>query len=427
MHFTNQMPLSFKKSNELESQARPLIAGFTQSMMKKPEQFSPGQFPVYLSSGQGARVTDVDGNEYIDFICGLAANTLGHNHPVVNSAIINSLSHGILHSLPAPIEIRAARLISQMIPGADMLRFFKTGADANSAAVRLARYCTEKEEIVTVGYNGWHDQYMFDTPGVPKALQALTHRLPLVLAEQEEEVFKLIERRGNKIAAIVLSLPYNRVVSREFLQNLRKLCSTHNIIFIWDEIVTGFRLALGGAQEFYGVGADLVTLSKGIAAGMPLSAVCGRSNLMEQMEKLQVSTTFGGEMLSLEVCAAVLDEYRKTDYIDHIAYLGRRLKDSANRISKQLDSPLKVVGYDPIPMFLFNPNPQVHAQLAAPFLAEMAKRGVVLRRDVNFICAAHTDEDIDYCINALEQSLAAMKNNGLFAVKLLEKQKLGEV
>ncbi len=418
--FNNVSDLTLIKSQKLEESGKKLVAGFTQTMMKKPEQFSPGHFPVYLKGGEGAIVKDVDGNEYIDFICGLAANTLGHNHPAVTQAITGNLDKGLLHSLPAPIEINAAKAIVNMVPSAEMVRFFKTGADANSAAIRLARYITKKDEILTIGYNGWHDHYMFDTPGVPKVLQELTHRMSLITDDNEQPIFDLLQQRGGKIAAVVLSLPYNRIVSPEFIQALRLLCTEKNVIFIWDEIVTGFRLALGGAQEFYGISADLVTLSKGIAAGMPLSAVCGKHELMKQMEKLQVSTTFGGEMLSLEVCTSVLDEYRKSDYIERIAYLGKRLKDSVNRISQSLDTPLRIVGYDPIPMFLFSNNPKDHVEFAIPFLNEMARRGVLLRREVNFICGAHTDEHIDHTINAVNASLSAMQDRGIFSEKSRE-------
>lgn len=416
----NEHTLNFTRSHTLAKKAEGIIAGFTQSMMKKPEQFSPGQFPIYLQSGDGAIVTDVDGNQYIDFICGLAANTLGHNHPATINAIKTNLPHGLIHSLPAPREIDAAQMLTDIIPGTEMVRFFKTGADANSAAVRLARFITSKEEILTVGYNGWHDQYMFDTPGVPSALQKLTHRASLAHPSDEADIIKHINEHGHRMAAILLSLPYNRELNRDFLQSLRDACTNNGVLFIWDEIVTGFRLSLGGAQEYFGVQADLVTLSKGIAAGMPLSAVCGKMVHMKNMEKLQVSTTFGGELLSLAVCCAALQEYQSTDYIQRITYLGKRLKDAINRISLSLGTPLQVVGYDAIPMFLFSKNPELHTQLATLFLGEMAKRNVLLRRDVNFICSAHTDEHIDHTINAALKSLQTMKENMMFTSPELE-------
>ena len=406
--------LNLTQSQALQAQGEHVIAGFTQSMMKKPEQFSPGAYPVYLAEGEGATVTDVDGNQYIDFVCGLAANTLGHNHPAVVTAIRDNLCKGIIHSLPTPIEVTTAQTLSNVIPNADLVRFFKTGADANSAAIRLARHVTGRDEIMTIGYNGWHDHYMFDTPGVPASIAALTHRMPLFTENDEAAILDKVVAQQDSLAAVLLSVPYNRVLETSFLQQLRHLCSEHGVILIFDEVVTGFRLAPGGAQEFFGVDADLVTLSKGIAAGMPLSAVTGKRTLMSQMAALQVSTTFGGEMLSLAVCDAVLKEYQRMDFCDHIAKLGARLKAEVNAIAQQLETPLSVVGYDPIPMFLFARDPQAHVKLAIPFLAEMAKRGVLLRREVNFICGAHTEAHITQTVSAVKASLMAMKAAGLF-------------
>lgn len=409
--------LKFTRSQELLAEGRELVAGFTQSMMKKPEQFALGRFPVYLQSGEGAEVTDVDGNRYIDYICGLGANALGHNHPAVVKAITDNLSSGIIHSLPTPVEITAARALTEIIPGAEQVRFFKTGADANSAAVRLARFITGKEKIVTVGYNGWHDHYMFDTPGVPQIIQRYTSRMPLFTPQDEQPLLDLINNESEQLAAVLLSVPYNRTLQSAFVNQLRDLCEAKGVLFILDEVVTGFRLALGGAQEYFNVRADLVTMSKGLAAGMPLSAVAGRRELMSQMEKLQVSTTFGGEMLSLEVCVAAIDEYRTSGYIQHIAELGRQLKNGVNAVTAELGTPLTVVGYDAIPMFLFSRNPQEHMKFAEPFVAEMAARGVLLRRDVNFISSAHTQAHIEHTIQAVRGALEAMQRAGLFAAE----------
>lgn len=409
--------LNFARSQALMAEGRDLIAGFTQSMMKKPEQFALGRFPVYLQSGAGAQVTDVDGNHYIDYICGLGANTLGHNHPAVVKAITDNLSSGIIHSLPTPVEITAARALTEIIPGAQQVRFFKTGADANSAAVRVARFITGKEKIVTVGYNGWHDQYMFDTPGVPEIIQRYTYRMPLFSAQDEQPLLDLITNEHAQLAAVLLSVPYNRPLQADYIKRLGDLCRAKAVLFILDEVVTGFRLALGGAQEYFDVRADMVTLSKGLAAGMPLSAVAGRRELMAHMEQLQVSTTFGGEMLSLQVCGCALNQYRNTNYIAHIANLGRQLQRGVNGVAAQLGSSLKVVGYDAIPMFLFSRNPQEHAALAEPFVAEMASRGVLLRRDVNFISSAHTQAHIEHTIAAVKDALAAMQRNGVCATQ----------
>lgn len=405
--------LRLDRSNELLAEARRLIPGITQSLMKRPEVFAPGAFPVYLESGEGALVRDVDGNQYIDYICGLGATTLGHNHPAVFNTILNRIGRGVLHSLPTEIEVSATRELVELIPGAEMARFFKTGADATSGAIRLARHVTGKERIVTIGYNGWHDHFMFDTPGVPKVLREYTYRMSLMAEADEQPLLDLIATKGDEIAAVLLSLPYKRCVSAEFLHTLRDACRAHGVLFILDEVVTGFRLALGGAQEYYGISADFVCLSKGIAAGMPLSAIAGPREVMSRLSELQVSTTFGGEMLSLEVCKAVLREYRSTDYIQRIAALGRRLRARINERAQEAGFPLRVVGYDAIPFLLFSEDLAVHTKLMEQFLGAMAKRGVLLRRDLNFICGAHTEAQIDFTAEAAFDSLLEMANRGL--------------
>ncbi len=398
--------LTLTRSNELLEEARRLIPGLTQSLMKRPEQFALGSFPVYIESGEGALVRDVDGNEYIDYICGLGANTLGHNHPAVADTIRDTLAKGVLHSLPTEIEITATQTLVDCIPGAEMARFFKTGADATSAAVRLARHITGKDRIAVVGYNGWHDHFMFDTPGVPAVLRDYTYRMPLMAERDEQPLLDLVAQRGSELALVLLSLPYKRCVSAEYLHTLRDTCRAHGVLFVLDEVVTGFRLALGGAQEFYGITADYVCLSKGIAAGMPLSAIAGPSELVGRLADLQVSTTFGGELLSLAVCQAALREYRETDYIARVAALGRRLREGINAYAEQHGHPLRVLGYDSIPFFLFSEDLATHAKQMERFLGAMARRGVLLRRDVNFISGAHTEAQIDHTIAAAREALA---------------------
>ena len=403
---------SFARSEALLAEARALVPGVTQSLMKRPEVFARGSFPVYLESGQGARVRDVDGNTYLDYICGLGANTLGHNHPAVVETIRERLSLGVLHSLPTPIEVEAARALVELIPGAEMCRFFKTGADATSAAVRLARHLTQRETVVTVGYNGWHDHFMYDTPGVPEALRGLTLRMPLMSETDEQPLLDLIAQRGSELALLLLSLPYNRVVSATFMHALRDACTRHGVLFVLDEVVTGFRVALGGAQAVYDLRADYVCLSKGIAAGMPLSAVAGPRGNLERMSELQVSTTFGGELLSLAVCQAVLRVYSQTDYIAHQATLGRRLARGINAAAERVGHSLRVVGWDALPFFLFARDMAEQSRLAEPFVGAMARRGVLFRRDVNFLSSAHTAADVDFTVDAAADALREIAARG---------------
>lgn len=401
--------LVLDRSMQLLEQARERVPGLTHSLMKRPEQFSPGSFPVFLQRGRGALVEDVDGQEYIDFIGGLGVNLLGHNHPAVTAAIRRALEDGLLHSLPTPVEVRVAQALTKIIPGAEMLRFFKTGADATSAAVRLARHLTGKPRILTVGYNGWHDHFMVDTPGVPPQVAELTTRVPLFTPPDEGALLQRIVDGAPGLAAVLLSVPYNRCLDRGFVHELRATCTAHGVLFVLDEVVTGFRLALGGAQEFFGVQADLVCLSKALAAGMPLSALVGPRRTLERLGELQVSTTFGGELLSLAVCEAVLEEYASNDPTPRIAALGRQLRDGIQASAEALGCPLRVTGYDAIPCFRFAPDPAEHARAMSVFQGLMARRGVLLRRDVNFVSAAHTEAQIAYTVDQAHAAMQEMK------------------
>ncbi len=401
----HRSPWPLTRSNALLHQAEHFIPGVTLSMMKRPEHFAPGRFPVFLQSGSGAVVSDADDNEYVDFICGLGANSLGHQHPVLKEALLGTLGHGLLHSLPHELEVACVKALVDIVDGAEMARLFKTGADATSAAMRLARALTGKERILTIGYNGWHDQFMFDTPGVPAALSALTTRLPLQRPEQEAQVLDTVSAQGEELAAVLLSVPYNRVLNRDFLVELRALCSESGVKLVFDEIVTGFRIALGGVQEYFGVAPDYACFSKAMAGGMPLSAVVGPRAALQHMERLQVSTTFGGELLSLSAALACMDFYQKQKVPEHLARLGNRLKSGVNALSEELGSPLRVVGYDAIPFFLFDQQMERHGELMQVFQGAMAEHGVLLRRDVNFLCAAHTDEQIEYTLEAARKAL----------------------
>lgn len=400
--------LRLDRSRQLQSRAKELIPGLTSSMMKRPEQFCEEIFPGYLRSGSGAEVVDVDGNRYIDFICGLGANSLGHQHPDVIKAIHGALEGGILHSLPVELELEVSEKIIELIPGAENVRFFKTGADATSCAVRLARVLTGRDAIITVGYNGWHDHFMYDTAGVPMAISKLSRRLPLFTPDDEEAFLELLLKEGSETAAVLLSVPYNRILSSGFLSEVRRICTDTGCILVFDEIVTGFRLARGGAQEFFNVKADLVCFSKAMAAGMPLSTIVGSKELMAPLGTLQVSTTFGGECLSLAVCSAALSVFRDTDVLQQQARLGAHLRSEINEVARLAGSSLKIVGYDPIPMWLFDSNPAKHVEKMKPFVGEMAKRGIILRRDVNFICAAHTEQHIEATVQAAKESLGAL-------------------
>lgn len=401
-------PLELTRSAVLRSKAETLIPGMTQTFHKRPESFAEGSFPAYVERGNGAVLWDADGNGYVDFVMALGAASLGYNHPAISNVIRERVGRGILLSLPTQSEITAASELVHAIPGVDMVRFLKTGAEACAAAVRLARHLTGREQILMAGYHGWHDQLIGPSTGVPASDAALGRRMALDTSLDDAHFKAALRDNGHQTAAVLLSTPYHRVLDREFLHEVRALCDEKGCLLVLDEIVTGFRLAPGGVGQLHGVEADITCFSKGIAAGMPLAAVAGPQSVMSHFAALRVSTTFGGELLSLEAMKAALREYAQSDYYEKIAELGRKFRDGVNAHATRLGIGQVVTGYDPMPCLRFDSDPIRHQRKARTFLAEMARRGFLLRRDVNFISAAHTPAQVEDAISAAGECLPCL-------------------
>ncbi|MFJ4851607.1 MULTISPECIES: aminotransferase class III-fold pyridoxal phosphate-dependent enzyme [unclassified Streptomyces] len=399
-------PLDLRRSAELRRRAALVTPGLTHTYHKRPENFADGHYPVYLERGSGAQVRDVDGQTYVDFVAALGAATLGHNHPVVTNTVKEKVSRGLLLSLPTPAEVTAAELLAESVPGVETVRFLKTGAEACAAAIRLARLLTGRDEVLLAGYHGWHDQLIGPSPGVPASLAGLTSRVELSCDQDDERLLADVRARGGRIACVMLSTPYHRKLTAEFLTALRDACHDSGALLVLDEVVTGFRLAPGGLGQHLGVAADLVCFSKGLAAGAPLAAVAGSRRVMEGFERLRVSSTFAGETVSLEVMKAALRHYTRTDYYARIARLGRNLREGLNRVAEETGTGPVAVGYDPMPCLRFAEDSAVHARLAETFLAGMARRGVLMRRDVNFLTAAHRDEHVRFALEAAAEVFA---------------------
>ena len=289
----------YRHSEELLARAEKTIPLGTQTFSKSKTQFPHGVSPFYAARAQGSKLWDADGNEYIDFISSLASVTLGYNDPDVTAAVRQQLEDGVIFSLPHQIEIEVAELIVDMVPCADAVRFGKNGSDATAGCIRIARAFTGRDHVAVCGYHGWQDWYIGSTArnrGVPMATRALTHRFDY---NNLDSLQKLLTDRPGEFAAVILE-PMSSVAPAEgFLEGVAELTRKHGALLVFDEVITGFRFANGGAQEFFGVTPDLTALGKGIANGYPLSAVAGRGDVMKLMEEIFFSFTMGGETLSL--------------------------------------------------------------------------------------------------------------------------------
>ena len=405
-----QLPC-IERSDALWARAQGLIPAGTQTLAKGPTQFSRGVAPKYLARGRGARVWDVDGNEFLDFNMGLGPIILGYCHPAVDEAIRRQLEDGITFSLMHPLEVELAELLREVVPHAESVRFSKTGCDATSAAVRLARAYTGRERVLCCGYHGWHDWYIAVTDraaGIPAATAELTSTF------RYNDIDSVLSALDTDVACVILE-PFTFEREQDgFLAELRRLCDRNGALLIFDEMWTGFRSALGGAQAFLGVRSDLSLFSKAMANGMPISAVTGRRDVMSLLEKdVFFFTTFGGETLSLAASIACIRHLRDHGVIERIAERGQSLLDGLQRIIGTLGLDyVSVTGY-PFRTLVSFDTPASDTRAGDPLAMktlvqqELIRRGV-LWAGIHNLCDAHTPEDIDYMLAAYGEALGVL-------------------
>jgi glutamate-1-semialdehyde aminotransferase len=406
VEFNPDLP-DIAESNALWARARGLIPAGTQTLAKGPTQFSDGVAPKYLISGKGARVWDVDGNEYLDYNMGIGPIILGYCHPAVDDAIRAQLQDGITFSLMHPLEVELAELLRDCIPNTEAVRFSKTGCDVTSAAVRLARAFTGRERVLCCGYHGWHDWYIGVTDrcaGIPEAVKALTHTF------NYNDLQSVIDAIDDDVACVILEPFVFERANGEFLAGLRELCDRHGVLLIFDEMWTGFRCAVGGAQAFLGVRADLSLFSKAMANGMPISAITGRGDVMALLEKdVFFYTTFGGEALSLAASVACIDFLRQNEVPQRLALAGERLLSGLNGLIRErgLDY-VSVAGYPFRTLMNFSPSAGEPLKLKTLVQQELIRRGI-LWSGIHNLSFSHTDADIDYSIAAFGEALAVLE------------------
>lgn len=319
----------------------------SQTFSKSKTQYPVGISPLYATRAKGAEIWDLDGNKYIDLVSALASVTLGYGDKRFERAVSKQLKLGVSMSLPGILEAEVAELIVEMVPSAEMVRFGKNGSDATSAAIRLARAYTGRDHIVVCGYHGWQDWYIGSTTrnkGIPHSVSDLTHKFEY---NNIESLMSILSEFEGKIAGVIME-PMNVVYPEQgFLELVQQLTHKAGALLIFDETITGFRYAQGGAQELFGITPDLSTFGKGMANGFPLSAVVGRRDVMMEMEEIFFSGTFGGELLSLAAAKCVLERHLTDAICETLADTGEKLTDQLEATINQfyLDKTLSFSGH----------------------------------------------------------------------------------
>lgn len=394
-------------SDELYARATGLIPAYTQTLAKGPGQYIRGVAPKYLKRGKGSHVWDVDGNEFIDFNMAIGPLSLGYCYEPVDRAIIAQLKDGITFSMMHPLEVEVAEMIREIIPNAEMVRYSKSGADVTSAAVRLARAFTGRPNVLCCGYHGWHDWYIAVTDrnrGIPQAVQDMSFTF------NYNDIQSVIDSIDENTACVILEPVVFEAPKDGFLQRLKEVCRERGVVLIFDEMWTGFRLALGGAQEYFGVQADLMCYSKAIANGMPIGVLAGRAEIMRLCEKeIFFFTTFGGEALSLAAAKATMTELRDRKVPEALARQGRKLKEGYNDLARQLDMDYTTaIGMDCRSLVTFDAKAGNPLDMKSLVQQEMFKRGVLWGGFHN-MSYSHSDEDIAHTLTAYREVLPVLK------------------
>jgi glutamate-1-semialdehyde aminotransferase len=400
------------KSDELWERGKKVIPCGTQTLGKSPIGFIDGVAPKYLSHGDGGRVWDVDGNEYIDCWLACLPITFGHRVKEIDEAIAEQMStSGITFSLMHPLEVEVAEALREDISIAEQARFAKNGSDVCAAAVRLSRHLTNRDKVVTLGYHGFHDWYIGSTDryfGIPQAVADLTLRFAY---NDIAGLKKLFDENKDEIACVIMEPAIFDNPENDFLNEVKELCHKEGALLVFDEMLTGYRFSRNGAMSFYGVEPDLATFGKGIANGMPIGMLVGPEEHMRGFEEVFLSTTYGGETTALAAALAGLKYHRQHDVVGHMWRIGQVVLDNFKlEIEKRdLGDRVSAIGF-PVRQTLgfkdADGNPDF--DLAGLYQQEMLKNGVLCNAGLGF-CHKHDENDAMHVVRSFAKALDRMK------------------
>jgi glutamate-1-semialdehyde 2,1-aminomutase len=405
-------PRSYARSNEMLERALKVIPLGAQTFSKSFTQYPRGAAPFFIERAMGSSAWDVDGNEFVDFNNALCSVMLGHVDPDVTAAVAEQLQKGTIFTLSNELEIEVAERIVEAVPCAEKVRFGKNGSDATAGAIRAARAFTGCDRVAVSGYHGWQDWYIGSTArhkGVPAQSRALTHSFPYNDLAALEAALTAHE---GEFAAVILE-PMNVAWPQEgYLQGVVDLAHRHGAVAVFDETITGFRYALGGAQELFGVTPDLACFGKGLANGYPLAAVAGRSDIMAEFEEVFFSFTMGGETLSLAAAKAAIDKIRHEDVIAAMTKRGTQVIEGVKALVERHDCAdfLSVPGHPTWSFMAIADHPRAsHFELKTLFLQEVLARGILTVGSHN-ISFAHSEADVERLLAAYDEVFPLMRD-----------------
>lgn len=397
---------------ELYKKAKTLIPGGTMLLSKRPEMFLPDQWPAYFSKAKGCEVWDLDGNKFVDMcIMGIGTNTLGYGNEEVDAAVIETVKNGNMSTLNCPEEVYLAEKLMEINPWADMVRFARSGGEANAISIRIARAASGRDNIAICGYHGWHDWYIsanhngggddlsghlipgLNPSGVPKNLKNTVFPFKY---NNYDELLSIVN--NHNIGVIKMEVLRNFGPEDNFLQKVRKLATDKNIVLIFDECSSGFRETFGGIYQKFGVEPDIAMYGKTIGNGYALTAVVGRRSVMEAAQSTFISSTFWTERIGPTAALATLKVMESIKSWEIITSIGEKIQFGWQNIADENNVSITISGIAALSTYSFNSkNSLAYKTLIAQ---EMLKKGYLASTNF-YACTEHSDEKIDSYFNAL--------------------------
>ena len=401
-----------RTGQNLYKKAKKIIPGGTMLLSKRPELFLPENWPSYFSKTKGCQVWDLDDNEYTDMsIMGIGTNTLGYGNDEVDAAVMETVKKGNMSTLSCPEEVYLAEKLIEINPWADMVRFARSGGEANSIAIRIARAASGKDKVAICGYHGWHDWYLSAnhnegdelsghllpglTPnGVPKNLKDTVYPFHY---NNFDELLKIVDQ--NDIGVIKMEVVRNFGPEDDFLQKVRDLATSRNIVLIFDECTSGFRETFGGIYKKYGVEPDMAMYGKTIGNGYALTAVVGKRSVMEAAQKTFISSTFWTERIGPTAALATLKVMEQTKSWETITEQGKKMQNGWSDLANKHEVDITINGIPSLSTYSFNSD---HGMEYKTFVTqEMLKKGFLASTNF-YACTAHTDDKIAAYFDALD-------------------------
>ena len=419
------------KGQKLYSKAKRIVAGGNMLLSKRPEMFLPEQWPSYFSKSKGCEVWDLDGNKYIDTLMMPGTNSLGYNYEEIDEAVKDTINNGNMSTLNAPEEVELTERLVELHPWADMARFARSGGEANSVAIRLARAASGKDNVAFCGYHGWHDWYLasnlsdtkgldghllpgLNPHGVPKNLKDSVHPFEYNNFDKLEELVKT-----KNIGVIKMEVYRNKEPENNFLHRVRKLANQHNIVLVFDECTSGFRKNYGGLHKLYDVEPDVAMFGKALGNGYAVTAVLGKREVMQAAEKSFISSTFWTERIGSSAALATLKAMDKEKSWEKITSTGESVNQEWPKLSQEFELPITISGLAALTTFTFkSDNALAYKTLITQ---EMLKKGYLAATAV-YVCTAHTPDIIKTYLENLKPIFQTIKEceEGRDVMKLLE-------